>query len=123
MFVSGGNVEKVIKTSRLKQLIKSLGIKNFDYIVAVSGRGKIAASLISELSGAKLHLLYSFTGKITSPGNFAGKRLLLVDDIYRTGGTIKNAAMRFPGALIKSFAVCGPADYSIFPEPFCVKII
>jgi xanthine phosphoribosyltransferase len=49
--------------------------------------------------------------------DFAGKRLLLVDDRIKTGSTIQFAKeILQDAAVIKTFAVNGNADYALYNE-------
>jgi xanthine phosphoribosyltransferase len=49
--------------------------------------------------------------------NVSGKRILLVEDRVKTGATLSYAKELLSGAaLVKTFAVNGKADYSLFDE-------
>ncbi|MBP7434248.1 hypothetical protein KA996_11965 [bacterium] len=54
--------------------------------------------------------------------SYSGKKILVVDDRSKTGATLQKAKELLAGAaLVKTFAVNGKADYSLFDEP-CFKM-
>jgi xanthine phosphoribosyltransferase len=59
----------------------------------------------------------------------AGKKILLVEDRVKTGATLEHARQLLQGAaLVKTFAVNGPADYPLFNEncfsfPWIIKAV
>jgi len=50
----------------------------------------------------------------------AGKRILLVDDLARSGATLSRARQLLPETKITTFVVVGKADVSLFPQHACV---
>ena len=104
--------------------------EEFDIIVAIANGGIIPAGILNqrlniEFQTIKINLRdpaqrpkYD-APKLLSPVDFdfAGKRLLLVDDRIKTGSTIQLAkAVLHEAAVIKTFAVNGQADYALFDE-------
>jgi len=108
--------------------------ESFDMIVAIANGGIIPAALINQRLGCGIHLLKlnlrdSFQKRLyDKPRLLAGidfefrdKKILLVDDRVKTGTTFEFARELLSGAaLIKTLAVNGPADYSLYDEP-CFK--
>ncbi len=104
--------------------------EEFDIIVAIANGGIIPAGILNqrlniEFQTIKINLRdpaqrpkYD-APKLMSPVDFdfAGKRLLLVDDRIKTGSTIKLAKeILKDAAVIKTFAVNGNADYALYNE-------
>lgn len=50
------------------------------------------------------------------------KKILLVDDVARTGKTLKKAKTLLKGNKIKTFVVNGKADYNILNKTECVRL-
>lgn len=106
----------------------------FDLIVAIANGGIVPAGIINQRLQKEVHLLkinlrdeYQHpkydTPRLLAPidFDFAGKRILLVDDRIKTGSTIKMAKeLMQEAAMIKTFAVNGNADYALFDEA-CFK--
>ena len=104
--------------------------ETFDLIVAIANGGILPAAIINQRLNAefqiiKINLRDEFQQpKYDSPEllqqvnfDFAGKRILLVDDRIKTGSTIKLAKeILQQSAVIRTFAVNGNADYALFNE-------
>lgn len=104
--------------------------EEFDLVVAVLHGGREPARLVAERLGlpvAGLHVNFRderHRPRHDSPVLVApldvdvrGKRLLVVDDRSRTGGTLAFARQVLKdAALVKTLAVNGRADYSLFDE-------
>ena len=104
--------------------------EEFDLVVAVLHGGREPARLVAEKLGlpvAGLHVNFRderHRPRHDSPVLVApldvdvrGKRLLVVDDRSRTGGTLAFAKeVLKDAALVKTLAVNGKADYSLFDE-------
>ena len=113
------------------------GIKfneTFDIIVAIANGGIIPAAIINQQLNTGIELLkinlrdpnqkpkYD-SPKLIEPIDFdyKDKTILLVEDRIKTGATVKYALELLNEAkLIKTFAVNGKADYSLFDEE-CFK--
>lgn len=104
--------------------------EEFDMIVAIANGGIIPAGILNqrlniEFQTIKINLRDSAQQpkydipKLLSPVDFdfAGKRILLVDDRIKTGSTIEFAKeILKDAAVIKTFAVNGNADYALYDE-------
>ena len=104
--------------------------ENFDMIVAIANGGIIPAAIINQLLNIEFNLLKinlrdpfqkpKFDApKLLEPIDFEfkNKKILLVEDRIKTGATVKLALNLLKDAeLIKTFAVNGEADYSLYDE-------
>ena len=104
--------------------------ENYDLIVAIANGGIIPAAIINQRLNIELHLLKinlrdpfqkpKFDApKLLEPIDFEykNKKILLVEDRIKTGATVKLALDLLKEAkLIKTLAVNGEADYSLYNE-------
>ena len=104
--------------------------ESFDLIVAIANGGIIPAALINQRLLLPIELLkLSFrdaqqkplfdTPRLLEKLSFdpAGKKILLVEDRVKTGASLQLAQLLLSeAALVKTFAVNGKADYSLFDE-------
>jgi len=104
--------------------------ETFDMVVAIANGGIIPAALINQRLGCEFHLLKlnlrdAMQNKLYDKPkllseidfDFKGKRILLVDDRIKTGTTLVFAKELLSEAkLIRTLAVNGNADYSIYNE-------
>ena len=109
-------------------------LETFDMIVAIANGGIIPAAIINQQLNTEIQLLkinlrdpfqkpkYD-SPKLVSPVDFdyRNKTILLVEDRVKTGATVQFAIDLLQGAKqIKTFAVNGKADYSLYDET-CFK--
>lgn len=109
-------------------------LETFDIIVAIANGGIIPAAIINQRLNTEIQLLkinlrdpnqkpkYN-SPKLVSPIDFEykDKSILLVEDRIKTGATVQFAVDLLHGAKqIKTFAVNGKADYSLYDES-CFK--
>ena len=108
--------------------------EKFDLIIAIARGGIVPGFLISQKLETDYDLLWlrfrDDKNKIifSHPRllkplkfNFQGKRILLVDDVCKTGSTFKVAARHLKAAKsIKTFVINGKADYCLYDEE-CFK--
>lgn len=104
--------------------------EDFDMIVAIANGGIIPAALINQRLLIPLYLLkLSYrdarqqplyeSPRLMDSLNFdpAGKTILLVEDRVKTGASLQTAmGLLGSAALVKTLAVNGKADYSLFDE-------
>ena len=104
--------------------------ETFDMIVAIANGGIIPAAIINQRLNIELQLLkinlrdpsqkpkYD-TPKLVAPigFDFRDKNILLVEDRIKTGATVQFAIdLVHDARQIKTFAVNGKADYSLYDE-------
>ncbi len=109
--------------------------ERFDLIVAIANGGIIPAALLNQRLNVELQLLkinlrdpkqqpiYD-SPQLLAPINFdcKGRNIILVEDRVKTGATLRFAKelLSKEAALVKTFAVNGAADYSLYDEA-CFK--
>ncbi len=108
--------------------------EEFDMIVAIANGGIIPAAILNQRINTEFQLLkinlrdsnqtplYE-SPKLISPVNFdfRDKTILLVEDRVKTGASLQLACKLLAEAkLVKTFAVNGKADYSLYNEA-CFK--
>ncbi len=120
----------MVTFEEIKERIRNFEFpETFDLIVAIANGGIIPAALLNQKLGAsfevvKLSLrdadqtpMYD-APRLLEPIHFDphGKRILLVEDRVKTGATLNYAKtmLQQQGAVVKTFAVNGPADYPLF---------
>ncbi len=117
--------EELLERFRLIEISET-----FDMVVAIANGGIIPAALINQRLGCEFHLLKlnlrdAMQNKLYDKPkllseidfDFKGKRILLVDDRIKTGTTLVFAKELLSEAkLIRTLAVNGNADYSIYNE-------
>jgi xanthine phosphoribosyltransferase len=105
--------------------------EDFDLVVAVLDGGREPARLVAEKLGlpvAGLHVNFRDEKHrprheapvLLAPPDFdlRGRRVLVVDDRSRTGATLALAReVLRDAAVVRTLAVNGKADYSLFDEP------
>ena len=116
--------------SEILKRIKSFRTDPVDLVVGIVRGGIIPAYLVASHLGKPLEFLWIHfrdehhkpelkKPRLEKPINFEwnGKRVLLVDDRVNSGATIHLAKQFLSGAKsIQTFAVNGPADYTLFDE-------
>ena len=105
--------------------------ETFDMIVAIANGGIIPATILNQRLNIDIQLLkinlrdpdqkpkYD-RPKLVSPIDFEykSKKILLVEDRIKTGATVQFAIdLLHDAGQIKTFAVNGKADYSLYNEP------
>ena len=104
--------------------------EKFDLIVAIANGGIIPAAMLNQILLVPIELLrLSFRDTRHQPVydkpqliaaidfDIAGKTILLVEDRVKTGATLSYAKdLLSAAALVKTFAVNGKADYSLYDE-------
>jgi uncharacterized protein len=123
-----------MKTKSFDEIVTKISsvrfTEKFDLVVGIARGGIVPAFLLSSLLKTDLAVLWlSFRGEDNrivhkSPRlmrsidfDFKNKKILLVDDRPVTGQTFRAARGSLQGAaLVKTFAVNGKADYSLYDE-------
>jgi xanthine phosphoribosyltransferase len=105
--------------------------ERFDLIVAIANGGIVPAGILAQrLGGIEVRLLrinlrderqqprYD-APRLLAPIDFefAGRRVLLVDDRIKSGSTVRLAReLLSKAAVVRTFAVNGRADYALYDE-------
>jgi len=126
-----------MKSLSFKKFISSLNkIKfgKFDLIIAIGQGGIMPASFIQNRLKIPMEILWiNFRDKNNKPiqkepiitkniKKIKNKRILLVDDVSRSGKTLAKAKEVLKGNKIKTFVVNGKADYNIIDSKECMKM-
>lgn len=104
--------------------------EDFDMVVAIANGGVIPAAIINQRLNVEFNLLkinlrdpnqkLKFDApQLLEPINFdfKNKNILLVEDRVKSGATVKLAVgLLQDAAIVKTFAVNGSADYSLYDE-------
>ncbi len=104
--------------------------EEFDLIVAIANGGIIPAAMINQRLNIDIRLLkINLRNPLQQPlydsprllhpidFEYKGKTILLVEDRVKTGATLNYAKELLQEAkLVKTLAVNGPADYSLYNE-------
>lgn len=117
----------------IKARIRELEFREeFDLVVAVANGGLIPAALVNQRLGVEFQMVkFSLRDASQHPMyeapklveevrfDFRGRRILLVEDRVKTGATLDRARrlLETEAALVRTLAVNGRADYSLFDEP------
>jgi hypoxanthine phosphoribosyltransferase len=123
---------KKITKKQISEKIKKIKFSNFDLIVAISRGGIPVSKILSgylKLKVRTLHINYrddTHTPKYKSPRiiktlKLKNKKILLVDDVSRTGKTLRTAKKILKENKVKTFVINGKADYSLYNTKECFK--
>ncbi|MFH2027921.1 MAG: phosphoribosyltransferase [Nanoarchaeota archaeon] len=114
--------------------LKKINFDRFDLIVAIGSGGIIPAGLIQHILKIPLDILWinyrDENNKIHHDQpkllkefkEIKNKNILLVDDVSRTGSTLKKAKEIIKKNKIKTFVFNGNADYNIINQEECVLL-
>ncbi len=113
--------------------LREIKFPKFDLIAAIGKGGIIPASLIQNILDVDMKILWlNFRDKdnkiiyekpkLVKKKDFSveNKKILIVDDVSRTGKTLEEAKRFLKGNQIKTFVVNGKADYNIVNKKECV---
>ncbi|MFH1618265.1 MAG: phosphoribosyltransferase, partial [Candidatus Margulisiibacteriota bacterium] len=118
--------------SQIRAKLKKIKFEDFDLVIAIGkggvGPGKLVADYLKlPLKAIRMifrdenHKPMYKNPKIGSRLKIKDKKILLVDDVSRTGATLKKAKKYMKGNKVKSFVVNGKADYSLFNFTECIN--
>ena len=109
--------------------------ERFEAIVAVANGGIMPAALLHEECGLPMsvvHINYrDHENKPRfpdarllqdGPAPFPGKKVLLVDDVSRTGRTLARAREYLSASTVLTFLLNGKADFSLYDTAECLRM-
>jgi len=116
---------KALTLEEIKDRIGEIEFEEFDKIVAI-GKGGIVPSLLLQVMWLSFRdkdnkVVYEKPKLIKRFNGIKNERILLVDDVSRSGKTLEEARKILNGNKIKTLVVNGKADYSLFNFKECVK--
>ncbi len=120
---------------RFDPLLRKMATEGFEAIVAIAQGGVMPAALIQQEWGLPLVVVrinYRDSenkprfddARLLDEGPFPlrAKRILLVDDVARTGHTLARARAWLDGNAVKTFLINGKADYSLYDNDECLRM-
>ncbi len=115
--------------------LDEIKFEQFDLIVAIARGGIIPASFIQQKLNIPMKIIEinyrdnTHTPRYEEPKLLEDlsfivkdKKILLVDDVSKTGKTLEKAKQQLKGNKIKTCIVNGNADYSLFQHDTCIKM-
>ena len=119
----------------LTRRLAALELPAVDLVVGIGRGGVIPAALVAQRLSCDLkviavrfrddaHRPERAAPQVTPPGfDVAGRRVLLVDDVARTGATLRAASRALANAgvgAVRTLVVAGYADYVLFRVDSCI---
>ncbi|MBT3755344.1 MAG: phosphoribosyltransferase [Candidatus Cloacimonetes bacterium] len=114
-------------------LLNEIQFEDFDFIVAIGNGGIIPAAFIQKKLNIPMKIIkINYRDPSHKPKYddavlleekdfpIKNKKILLVDDVSRTGKTLKKAKEYLNGNTIKTFTINGEGDYSFYNQEECL---
>jgi hypoxanthine phosphoribosyltransferase len=121
--------------AELDRVLREMAEEHFDAIAAIAQGGVIPAAILQQEWGIPLSIIrIAYRDNENkprfddaqlleeSPIAYAGKKVLLVDDVSRTGRTLARARQYLNGNSVRTFLVNGKADYRLFDTEECLRM-
>jgi hypoxanthine phosphoribosyltransferase len=121
--------------AELDRVLGEMAGEAFDAIVAIAQGGIVPAALLQQELGLPLRVIgINFRDAENKPRfddarlleegpfPFTAKKLLLVDDVSRTGKTLARARAYLAGNAVKTLLLNGAADYRLFDTEECLRM-
>ncbi len=123
---------KKLTLKQIKNKIKKTKFEKFDLIIAIGRGGVEPGRLVSAHLKIPLKIInIRYRGKDNNPLykkpiiknklRINNKKILVVDDVSRTGATLKKAKQILKNNKAKTFVINGKADYSLYSFKECIK--
>lgn len=119
----------------LDRVLAEMEGERFEAIVAIAQGGILPAALLQQEWGVPMgvvHINYRdhenkprfADARLldNGPPPFPGRRVLLVDDVSRTGRTLARAREYLTESDVKTFLVNGKADYRLYETEECLRM-
>ena len=116
-------------------ILDKFEFEKFDLIVAIASGGIIPAAFIQQKLNIPMQIIHiNYRNKNHEPiySNaklfeekafpYNSKRILLVDDVLKTGNTIKVAKQYLKNNTVKTCFINGKGNYSFFQTKACLKM-
>jgi uncharacterized protein len=127
-------MEKIkLKFDEIIEKIKKIDFGTIDLVIAIGKGGIVPGGIIASLLNTDFKVIWlnfrddCHTPKYKEPKllkkidfEFRNRKILLVDDVARTGATL-NKAKELLGTDAKTFVVNGRADFSLYDYKQCVE--
>jgi len=126
---------KLVHWDKYIQYLREIEFEDFELIIAIGSGGIIPAAFIQKKLNIPMKIIninYRDTNHkprykdavLLEEKEFPikDKKILLVDDVSRTGKTLRKAKEYLKGNEIKTFTVNGKGDYSFFNQEECVRM-
>ncbi len=120
---------------KLDEALAWIQNERFEGIVAVANGGIMSAAILHEECGLPLSVVqinyrdhenkprYPDARLLEAgPAPFPGRKVLLVDDVSRTGRTLARAREFLSASTVKTFLVNGTADFSLYETSECLRM-
>ena len=119
----------------LDRVLAEMESERFEAIVAIAQGGILPAALLQQEWGVPMgvvHINYRDNENKPrfadarlldeGPPPFAGRKVLLVDDVSRTGRTLAKARAYLANSTVKTFLVNGEADFHLYKTDECLRM-
>ncbi|MGO9308232.1 MAG: phosphoribosyltransferase [Spirochaetia bacterium] len=121
--------------AELDRVLADMAGERFEAIVAIAQGGIIPAALLQQEWGIPMSVVrinyrdhenkprFADARLLDEgPPPFAGKKVLLVDDVSRTGKTLARARAYLANSTVKTFLVNGEADFRLYRTDECLRM-
>jgi uncharacterized protein len=124
---------KTISYEDFFSLLDKVKFPKFDLLVAIGSGGIIPAGFIQQRLNIPMKIIWiNYRDEKNTPRhddaklleeekfNIKNKKILIIDDVSRTGKTLAKAKEFLSGNKISTFVINGKADYNLFDCEECI---